>query len=202
MQLYFSPLAASFAARTVAYEAGLDLEYIQVDRATKELADGSDYRDLHPPGLVPALRLDDGTLLTENPVILAHLAEPAAHLTDSLAVRQWLSFIATELHKAVFHPIFDTHAPPEVAAYALVRAQPRLGYVEQHLRERDHLAESLSAADLYLATMLMWTRVTPIDLKARYPALKRFLGAIAARPSFVRAREEELPLFGPLPTAG
>ena len=204
MQLYFAPFAASFACRALAYELGLELEYLQVDRFSKAMADGSDYRAVYAPAFVPALRLDDGRLLTENPVVLAYLASlvPAEKrvLEDSLEVRQWLSYIATELHKAIFHPLFDAHAPPEVKAYALVRAESRLAHIEDHLAARHaagqaFLGDALSPADFYLATMLMWTRSTPIHLREQYPALARFSAMMMERPSMKRARHDEAPLY-------
>ena len=67
MDLYFSPLAGSLAARIALYEAGADAHFIEVDPETKRTSDGSDFAEIYPLGLVPLLRLDDGSLLSENP---------------------------------------------------------------------------------------------------------------------------------------
>ena len=64
MDLYFSPLAGSLAARIALYEAGADARFIEVDSETKRTSDGSDFAEIYPLGLVPLLRLDDGSLLT------------------------------------------------------------------------------------------------------------------------------------------
>ena len=53
--------------------------------------DGADYLEVYPLGLVPLLRLDDGSLLSENPAILQYIAGryPQAKLapTDDIGVR-------------------------------------------------------------------------------------------------------------------
>ena len=108
MDLFFAPLACSMSSRIALAEAGAAVNLVEVDtHAGRVLATGEDYRDINPLGYVPALRLDDGTVLTENAAILQFIADehPAAGLappkSDPLArarLRQWLSFIGTELH--------------------------------------------------------------------------------------------------------
>ena len=61
MDVYFSPLACSLASRIVLYEAGADARFIEVDPKSKRTLDGADYREIYPVGLVPLLRLDDGS---------------------------------------------------------------------------------------------------------------------------------------------
>ena len=55
MDLYFSPLAGSLAARIALYEAGADARFIEVDTETKRTSDGSDFAEIYPLGLVPRL---------------------------------------------------------------------------------------------------------------------------------------------------
>src|ERR1043165_3808759 len=122
MDLYFSPLACSMATRIALYEAGADANYLEVDPQTKRVrADGSDFLAINPLGLVPTLRTDDGTILTENAAILQYVAEhfPSAGISANSAeersrLHQWLCFIGTELHKALFVPLLDKKAPAEV----------------------------------------------------------------------------------------
>src|SRR4051794_20850215 len=82
MKLYFSPLACSLATRIALYESGADAQFIEVDSETKQIEGGIDYRTIYPLGLVPALLLDDGGLLTENAAVLQYVAEkfPGARL--------------------------------------------------------------------------------------------------------------------------
>ena len=50
MNLYFSPLAGSLAARIALYEAGADARFIEVDSETKRTSDGSDFAEIYPLG--------------------------------------------------------------------------------------------------------------------------------------------------------
>jgi glutathione S-transferase len=199
MKLYFNPMACSLASRIAVYEAGLPVDLIEVDPATKRLPDGSDYRKIHSPGLVPALALDDGVLLTENAAVLQYLGDraPDGKLAPSGFARsqlhQWLCFVGTELHKG-FVPLLDKKAPAEVKAYALGKLLPKLAYVEQYLTGRSTLLDQFSVADGYLFTVLNWTVVTSIKL-ADYPALAAFHARMLERPAVKRAFEEERQLF-------
>lgn len=201
MQLYFSPLACSMATRIALYETDQPAELVEVDPATKRTRDGADYRAIHPLALVPALRLDDDTLLTENAAILQYVADraPAAELAPRdpagrTALHQWLCFIGTELHKLVFAPLLDRQAPDAVKAYAVDKAEARLAYVAAHLANRAYLLERYSVADAYLFTVLSWSPVTPIQL-ARWPALTAYLARLRLREAVARAVTEERALY-------
>jgi glutathione S-transferase len=189
MKLYFNPLACSLGSRIAAYEAGTALDFIQVDGKTKRAADGTDFRSVNPLGLVPALVLDDGTVLTENAAVLQYLA-PAA---GGPFLHQWLCFIGTELHKG-FVSVMDKTAPPDVKAYALERLRPKLAHAAAHLAHRTWLLDDYSVADGYLFAVLNWTIVTPIKL-TEYPALAAFHARMLERPAVKRAFDEERALY-------
>lgn len=201
MKLYFSPLACSLAARIAIYETGADAAFVEVDSKTKRTSSGVDFTTVHPLGLVPALDLGDGVVLTENAAILQYVAERSADAalapTDALEraqLRQWLSFVGTELHKALFVPLLDAKAPADARAYALSKAESRLAYVDRHLTGREHLLSRFSVADAYLFTVLNWATVTPVGL-GPYAAIKAFQKRLRARPSVDRAFGEERALY-------
>jgi glutathione S-transferase len=205
MDLFYSPLACSMSARIALAEAGAAANFFEVDPHSKRLlATGEDYRAINPLGYVPALRLDDGTVLTENAAILQFVADahPAAGLappeSDPLArakLRQWLSFIGTELHKGLMLPLLVRAAPPEVKAWTVRRYSSRLAYLDDRLEGREFLLDRFSVADAYLATILNWTQATPeIDLAA-YPNVKAYLERMRQRPSVAAALTVEVPLF-------
>src|SRR3984885_194659 len=76
MELYFAPLACSMSARIALAEAGAAINLVEVDtQAGRVVATGEDYRAVNSLGDVPALKLDDGTVLTENSAILQYIAE-------------------------------------------------------------------------------------------------------------------------------
>jgi glutathione S-transferase len=201
MQLYYSPLACSMASRIAFYEAGADATFIEVDPKTKLTRDGKDFREIHPLGLVPTLRTDDGDILTENAAILQYVADffPRAKLapTDRLErarLHEWLCFIGTELHKGLFGPLLDAKAPEGAKAYALEKGASRLSHLEKHLTGREFLLDRFSVADAYLFTVLNWSVVTPIDLK-KWPALSAYFARLRDRPSVAKAFAEERTLY-------
>src|SRR5271155_2149229 len=113
MKLYYSPGACSLHPHITLREAGVPFELERVDLRSHRVHDGSDYYAVNPKGSVPALRLDDGSILTEGAVIDQYIADlkpekklvPAAGSMDRYRVQEWLNFIASEVHKS-FGPLF------------------------------------------------------------------------------------------------
>jgi glutathione S-transferase len=201
MELYFSPLACSLATRIALYEMDLPARFVQVDSKTKTLPDGTDYRSLHPLGLVPFLRTDGGELLSENAAILQYVGELPAKTKlmperplERIRVHQWLCFIGTELHRSTFSPLLDPDAPEAVKRYAIEHGRSRLEHVDHHLRDRKHLTDELTVADAYLFAILNWTLATPIKLDD-YPGLRDFRNRMLERPMFAKAFGEEVQLY-------
>jgi glutathione S-transferase len=203
MDLYFSPLACSLATRIAFYEAGAEANFIEVDPKTKEVRkDGSDFRKVNPLGLVPTLRTDDGTVLTENAAILQYVADhfPKAGIATGPGIErsrlhQWLCFIGTELHKALFVPLLDKKTGPEVKAYTLEKNLSRLDYLETYLKGREYLLDHFSVADAYLVTIINWTMATPPIELAKWPTIKAYYERLRARPSIAKAIAEEFELY-------
>jgi glutathione S-transferase len=203
MDLYFSPLACSMATRIALYEAGANANYLEVDGETKVVQnDGSDFTKVNPLGLVPTLRTDDGLVLTENAAILQYVADhfPQAGLSaadgaERSRLHQWLCFIGTELHKALFVPLLDKKAPQEMKGYVLARNLSRLDYLENYLKGRDYLLDHFSVADAYLVTVINWTMATPPVELAKWPTVKAYYDRLRARPSVAKAIAEEFELY-------
>jgi glutathione S-transferase len=201
MDVYFSPLACSMASRIALYEAGAGARFIAVDPRTKRTSDGVDYHSVNPLGLVPAIRSDEGEILTENAAVLQFIADryPAASLApaggmERARLQQWLCFIGTELHKALFAPLFDKRLPHEAKALTLEKGASRLAYLDGRLAGREFLLAGFSVADAYLFTVLNWKIATPVDLE-RWPAIASYYQRLQRRPSVARALAEEQALY-------
>jgi len=195
MKLYYAPGACSLSPHIVAREAGIPLELEKVDLGAKKTASGEDYRRVNPKGYVPALRLDDGSVLTEGPAIVQYLADrkPAAALAphagtiERYRLQEWLAFLNSEIHKtwgALFNPTADRGPVIE-------KLTPRLSYLESELKGRPTLLPSgFSVADAYLFTLLNWAGFTRVDL-GPYPALVKYAERIRARPKVQEALRAE-----------
>jgi glutathione S-transferase len=202
MELYFSPMACSLASRIVVYETGAAVRLVEVDSKAKRTADGADYWQITPMGQVPALRTDDGVVVTENAAVLQYLGErfPAAGLVPGetlprALLRQWLGFIGTELHKTVFVPLLDPKAGPDAKAYARDKAALRLGVLNAHLLDHEHLVGSrFSVADAYAVAVLNWAPYAGVDLTP-WPAVQAYHKRMTSRPTVARAIGEEYELY-------
>ena len=168
---------------------------------TKRTPDGSNFAAIFPLGLVPLLRLDDGSLLSENAAILQYIANrfPESNLapTDELArahLQQWLSFIGTELHQGLFCVLLDQAAPKGTRTHTLMKSKPRLTYLNDHLSDREFLLDHFTVADAYLYAVLNWSVGARVSLW-RYPAIKEYHRRLRIRPSVAKAYQEELMLY-------
>jgi glutathione S-transferase len=201
MLLYFSPLACSMASRVALYEADARAEFSEVDPKLKRTLAGEDFLAVNPLGLVPTIRTDEGQVLTENAAILQYIADrfPEAKLApgEGMArsrLHQWLSFIGTELHKALFVPLFDPKMPEDVKARILEKGDSRLKFLDQYLSGREFLLDQFSVADAYLFTVLNWHIATPVKI-ATWPAVQGYYDRLKQRASIARALSEEHALY-------
>ena len=120
MKLFYSPGACSLSPHIVLREIWLDFNLEKVDLAKKKTELGTDYLTINPKGKVPALLLDDGSLLTEGVAIVQYLADqlPSCNLIPPVGsllryhTIEWLSYISTELHKG-FTPLFNPKTPDD-----------------------------------------------------------------------------------------
>jgi glutathione S-transferase len=200
MKLYFSPGACSMAVHIVLREAGYPFEIDKVDFATQTTASGEDYRTVNGKGYVPALRLDDGQVLTEVAVILQYLADhqPAAGLAppagtmERYRLMEWLNFIASEIHKTL-GALFHSGMTPEWKAHQIELFGRRAAWVERRLAERPYLmGAQFSVADAYLFTVLRWCKFLDVDL-APWPAVQNHQTLVGGRPAVQATLKAELP---------
>jgi glutathione S-transferase len=195
MKLYILPGACSMASNIALREAGIAFEMSKVDKRTKR-ADGVDFTTINPKGYVPALKLDDGYVLTENVVVLQYIADlnPAAKLAPPVGTRErykfleWLSYINSEVHKS-FSPLFSSEASDETKTYARNLLSKRFAFLEGALEGKQYLmGDQFTVADAYLFTVLGWGAHAGVDIG---PKLKSYVDRVKARPHVVEAMTAE-----------
>jgi glutathione S-transferase len=197
MQLYYSPGACSLASHITLREAGLPFELKRADTKTKKLEDGGDYFAINSKGAVPALKLDNGQILTEGVVIMQYLADqkpesqlvPKVGTLERYRVLEWLNYVTSEIHKS-FTPLFGDN-DPAVKSYAVKSLEKKFGWLNQQLTGKTYLTgDTFTVADAYLFAIVNWTNFVGIDV-AKWPALKAFQDRVAARPKVQEAIEAE-----------
>ena len=190
MHLYIIPGACSLAVNISLREVGVAFELI--------VAEGGAFLAINPKGYVPALRLDDGQVLTETVAILQYVADrnPAAGLAppagtmERYRLQEWLSFINSELHKA-FSPLFNPAVSADVRRHAHEHLAKRLGGLQDAIGSRPFLiGQAFTVADAYLFTVLGWGNEVGIDI-SRWPHLALYHASIATRPSVQAALKSE-----------
>lgn len=74
-KLYYTPTSCGAASFIAAMTAQVNLQTEQVDIRSHQTSSGADYYKINPKGNVPALVLDDGTLLNEGAAVLQWIAD-------------------------------------------------------------------------------------------------------------------------------
>ena len=195
MKLYYAPGACSMAPHIVAREAGYQLELQKVDLPVKK---DDEFWKVNPKGYVPALKLDDGQVLTEAGVIAQYLADqkpeaglaPKAGTMERYRLMEVLNFTATEVHEQI-GALFNPNLTAEMKTVQLGYITHRLNALEQALAGKQYaMGDKFSIADAYLFTVLNWTNFHNIDL-GKWPNIKAYVARVAARPKVQETMKAE-----------
>jgi glutathione S-transferase len=192
-------------ARILLAEKGVAHETVQIDLRQNEQL-GAAYRAINPQCTVPALRLEDGHVLTDNAAIAAYVEArfPAPPLLGSTALEkaeiaswQWrvefegLLAIADAMRNSA--PTMKDRALPGPVAYAQIpelaqRGLARLKHffdaLNTQLAGRESIAASgFSIADITAVVAVDFARVVRVRPGDEHPHLLRWRAAMALRPA-------------------
>jgi glutathione S-transferase len=193
-------------ARILLAEKGIVHETVQVDLRNKEqLSDA--FRAINPQCTVPALRTEEGLLLTDNAAIAAYLeaSHPQPPLLGTtpaqkaeIASWQWrvefegLLAIAEALrnsapamaNRALPGPV-DYAQIPELAQRGLARVQQFMDMLDERLAGRTYIAaDQFSIVDITAVVAIDFARVVRVKPGEQHVNLLRWREEIAKRPSF------------------
>lgn len=192
LKLYYSPGACSLADHIALIENGLPFTLEKVDLKAHRTASGEDFYAINPKGYVPALVMEDGTLLTENIAILIYIAEKGGKLLPASGAARYnaisaTAYIGSELHKN-FKPFFSNAGDAEKQA-GLEVLQRRLAFLEDGLKSHAFIAgDEMSIADCYFYVVSRWAEKFGVPLPERLAALA---AKLAGRPAVKEALANE-----------
>lgn len=192
-------------ARILLAEKGIACQNVQVNLMAGEHL-GDAFRALNPQCTVPALQLDDGTVLPDNAAIAAwaEAAQPEPALMgrtplEKAEIASWNSRTEFEGLLAIAEAMRNSApamkgraltgpAPvdqiPELAQRGLARAQRFFDVLDAHLAERDFIAtDRFSIADITAVVMVDFARVVRLKPTETHPNIRRWREALASRPS-------------------
>ena len=198
MKLYYKAGACSLAPHIILRESGRDFTMESVDLMQIKLENGDDYLAIAPKGQIPALLLDDNTLVTEAVVIMQYLADavPDRQLLAPVGsinrykTLEWLNFIATELHKG-FTPLFRPDTPEDFKPVVRGLLEKKLQYVNTSLEGNEWISgQRFTIADAYLYNVLRWAHAVKLQM-AGLQNIEAYMARVAARPAVVAALAAE-----------
>lgn len=180
-------------------EKGLDIPRVLVTIGKGEHL-SPEYRAKVPSGRVPALELDDGTVISESVAICRYIEElhPQPNLMgrdakERAVIEMWQRRMEFELLLPFAGVFRHTHPKmaaleQQVPAYAQVQkpqAEKRLARLDRDLGLTDYVAgDRFTIADITaFTTLTFFPRLCGIDIDDRYPQVRRWLDVVSARPS-------------------
>lgn len=192
-------------ARILLAEKGIAHDTVQVDlRRGEQLGDA--YRRVNPQCTVPALRTEEGAILTDNAAITAYLEAryPLPPLLgvsalEKAEIASWnwrvefegLMAIAEALRNST-PSMADRALPgpvnyaqiPELAQRGLARLQQFLDTLDARLAGREFVAtDRFSVADITAVVAVDFARVVKVKPGEQHPNLLRWRAAMAERPA-------------------
>jgi glutathione S-transferase len=199
LKLYYGPGACSMASHIVLEESGEKYEPTKVNLAGGEQRT-PDYLKINPHGRVPALRLDDGEVVTENTAILPYLGKrfglwPKDQKGETRALSH-IGWFASTVHPAHGHVGRPERYAADPAAHASIK-ETGLKTFHAYLKEidgllsgREWLSDQYSVLDPYALVFYAWgvRRELPMGELRNYSA---FRDRMAARPAVQRVIEDE-----------
>ncbi len=192
-------------ARIVLAEKGIRHDTVQVNLAAGEQL-GAAFRAINPRCTVPALRLEDGTVLSDNAAIEAwaeaHAPQPplwGCTAVEKAEIASWHWRVEVEGLLAIAEG-FSNASPamagralsgpdgyeqiPALAQRGVERTQRFMQWLNERLDGRDYVAaDQFSIADIVAVVAVDFARIVKVKPGPEHPHLLRWRAAMALRPS-------------------
>lgn len=199
MKLYTTPGAPSPArVHFFAAEKGLELKAVPVNLMKGEHKT-PEFRAISPNGRVPALQLEDGSVLCETMAICRYLEaeHPQPNLfgvsaLDQARIEMWNRMMEMEVLLPMGMTFRHTHPAMGVLEDQVTEfgekqravSTRRLKRLNRELADRPWIAgEQFSVADITAYCAIRYFRVAGFVIEPDWPELQRWYDAVSARPA-------------------
>jgi glutathione S-transferase len=194
--LYYSPGAASMAAHGLLEELGVPYQLELVDTGKGEHQNAA-YLKLNPGGKVPAMRLDNGDVISESAGLCIYIADrhPQGGMAPGVddpkrgAYLQWMMFLTNTIQPADLRYYYterytksgDLDGIKQAAQDEIAAAWAR---IDAHLAAQGPylLGDRYSAVDIFCHMLSTWQECCP-KLYERFPHVKKLADLVSARPA-------------------
>jgi glutathione S-transferase len=191
LRLYYMPRTRSSRVLWLLAEIGAPYE---LTKLAPEERKSAEHLARQPLGRVPALELDDGTVMFESAAICLQLADlhpdtgliPPLGSAERALVYQWVLFGMTELEAPLYRWLSDVAEDSATPSPARERFAQAAAALETALEGRDWLlGERFTVADVICASVLGSAHTR--GLLKQWPRLQVYVDRGEARPAFVAA---------------
>jgi glutathione S-transferase len=203
--LYGDKGSGAFCVEAALAEAGASYESRTISIHNIEQRSPA-YLAINPSGKIPALKLPDGSIVTETVALLLLVAEhyPQASLLPSVGTSEraqalrWIAFMASEIYPMVEISDYpERFAPQGVEAEALRlkardRVRERILLVERVVAGPWLLSSGFSAADIYAAMFTRWSECRGWR-DEHLPKIMAMTAALAQRPAIAPVWRRHFP---------
>ena len=161
------------------------------------------YRTINPLGYVPSLQLADGRFVFESSAIVTHITDahpsalaPRPGTPDHAMYLSWLTWMNAEIYSTMnaaefledeSNTVGDAASRASLAEAVRAKVDGLFDIVERHLGSGFMLGKTVSAADIYLMMVTLWTRPNRRALYERCQNIGRVVAAVNARPAVAKA---------------
>ena len=193
-------------ARIILAEKNVPHESVEINMMAGEQMSDS-YRAVNPNCTIPAIKIEDGTVLIDNAGIAVYLEEtypePAlmgVSTMDKVEIASWNSQVEHEMGAAIPNALRNSNPHmkdralpgpvnykqiPELAERGLTQIDAFMDKLEKRLDGRDFIAaDTLSLADISAVCFLDFAKVVGKRITDVHPNIQRWRAALAQRPSF------------------
>jgi glutathione S-transferase len=182
MKLIYANGACSLSVHIMLRELDINFDASRVDLKDKRVLES-----YNPKSYVPALVLEDGTLLTEAISILQYLSESNGGVYMPVGSIQrakctgWLTYFSTELHKGVGPLFHKENITPQFESEVRQKIDKRLQFVDEALSESEFLMPEFTVADMYALAILRILEHVEVSLEG-FHWISEYKKRLEARP--------------------